>query len=165
MLPCTQVRATSLCLTHHQRHLSQATTVIEKRHLDVHLGEYTDTLHTVIRWINICNKWSFYGRALRWLVSWLSYQARAGTHSRGSGRMCSSVSLQIQLYSMITIFSKLNHSAYLTTNVANSEQKIDLIPKQLMANLKKKWKRLQKFLCSVLLVVPYWRIIKFSNLS
>ena len=35
---------------------------------------------------------------------------------------------------MITIFSKLNHSAYLTTNVANSEQKIDLIPKQLMTN-------------------------------
>ena len=38
--------------------------------------------------------------------------------------MCSSVS-----------FSELNHSAYLTTNVANSEQKIDLIPKQLMTNL------------------------------
>ena len=47
---------------------------------------------------------------------------------------------------MITIFSKLNHSAYLTTNVANSEQKIDLIPKQLMKNLKKKLKRVAKVL-------------------
>ena len=49
--------------------------------------------------------------------------------------MCSSVS-----------FSELNHSAYLTTNVANSEQKIDLIPKQLMANLKKKMKTVAKVL-------------------
>ena len=50
--------------------------------------------------------------------------------------MCSSVS-----------FSELNHSAYLTTNVANSEQnKIDLIPKQLMTNFKKKLKRIAKVL-------------------
>ena len=49
--------------------------------------------------------------------------------------MCSSVS-----------FSELNHSAYLTTNVANSEQKIDLIPKQLMTNFIKILKRVAKAL-------------------
>ena len=47
---------------------------------------------------------------------------------------------------MITIFSKLNHSAYLTTNVANSEQKIDLIPKTTFGKFKKKMKRVAKAL-------------------
>ena len=44
------------------------------------------------------------------------------------------------------LFSELNHSAYLTTNVASSEQKINLIPKQLMTNFIKILKRVAKAL-------------------